>query len=199
MSGGAGSSTAGSMTGGAGTATGGATTGGAGSSAGGTAAAGSTTGGSAGMDGGSMAAMPADNTQASISSFIATSDMYKGPGWEFVEPETTTHGAAMVYLNDVLVASFASGNDGLTTETQHPVGSMSVKELHDAMGMVSGHAVLYKAKEGGREAWTAFCIGPEESCYSGSPAYTAEAPFYYMDGANNDCAFCHGGIIITEP
>ncbi|MEM9459018.1 MAG: hypothetical protein AAGF11_32875 [Myxococcota bacterium] len=52
------------------------------------------------------------------------------------------HGRVLVYFNDVLDASFDAGN------TNHTVGSASVKELYDAADARIGWAVMVKVTDG---------------------------------------------------
>lgn len=55
---------------------------------------------------------------------------------------TSPHGMVRTFFNDTLVASFDAGN------TEHAVGSASVKELYDGAGMRTGWAVMVKTTAG---------------------------------------------------
>ncbi|MCX4244561.1 hypothetical protein [Paraliomyxa miuraensis] len=55
---------------------------------------------------------------------------------------TSPHGMVRTFFDDVLVASFEAGN------TEHTVGSASVKELYDAGGTRVGWAVMVKTAAG---------------------------------------------------
>ncbi len=66
-------------------------------------------------------------------------------GWaaeSAIHASTGPHGMVQTYFNDDLVASFDASN------TEHPVGSASVKELYDDMGARIGWAVMVKTTSG---------------------------------------------------
>lgn len=88
-----------------------------------------------------------------------------------------------VFFNDTLAASLEAGN------AEHPVGSATAKELYDGDGRISGHAVMVKVAEGGKDSWLYF--------EGFTPDYAD--PFYGR--AHPTCAGCHasGADFIRSP
>lgn len=117
-----------------------------------------------------------DTSATGLTAFVK-SGAYKG--WK---AEPTVHdsggphgGKVRSYVNDVLYASLKAGN------TQHPKGSIVVKELYGSSASeVTGHAVDLKDEATG-----------EWIFYEGfAPSY--DSPFYFR-GTSNFCASCHKG------
>jgi len=103
-----------------------------------------------GADESGDAAVDVPTGQAELSPWLMD-ESYAGWAAESAPHEatgTSPHGMVRTFFNDALVASFEAGN------TEHTVGSASVKELYDAAGMRTGWAVMVKTAAGtDAESW----------------------------------------------
>lgn len=193
---GAGASTTGNSGGNAGAAVG---------NAGAASGSGGASGGSSGNGGSPTGSAPADESSASMASFL-TAKTYASAPWV---PETASprnagaglgspHGLVRVYFNDVLLQSFRAGNgQPEQPRVAHTTGSMAVKEFYDDTDTLVGAAAALKI-DGPSERWAYYCTGPEERCATGRGPFTTASPLYGV-GLQVDCGFCHGGLVFTPP
>jgi len=202
-----GASTGGTSTGG--TAAGGAGAGGGG--AGGAGTGGASGGGAAGTSDGSTGRpteLPNSDSQADIGAFIERGGYKTGP-WisetavpRAGTPGTQHSGKVRVWENPPAVASLKGGRDGRDGRPYPDQWSMAVKEFYDEMsGEFVGAAVAFKTAAGPDPgAWTYYCYGPDNRCFSTGP-FTKEVPFYGKGSSppGSNCGFCHGFSIYTIP